>query len=368
MARLRKQSLAWAGLDFVRVTYVLVIVLLAGCERDPGQTRAKQLAKRGIHIQFIGPSEGDPSWPGIVGGARRYAAAIPTVQVASTLVPHEPLADARKALAGALQSRPAAVCLHIAPADVAEPTALNAKLDQIHRSGALIVTIGHPYPDERVFGHVCVNLPESAEFLGNHLRQVARERRSYVLCHERGASETATNCYLRFKSAASQQSDLSLLLEQNTFDPPRDTANVFEETLALFPHAGLVVTLNPTVWLEGQADLVKRLRQRNKEFQFVTLSTAPSLWAELGTPSEPGSAAALVGPIDGDLGYAAAEMAVQTLMSQDKPSKLRWIDAEIVTAKTLPDFARRYSTAANGLDVTVFLPPDPLTTTRPDSE
>lgn len=368
MARHRIRTISATGLGLASLTYTIAIASLTGCERDPNHTRAKQLITRGVQIEFIGPGDKNSSWPGIVGGARRYAAAVPTVRVEATTVPAEPLAEVHKVLAEALRNKPEAVCLYISPADVANPIALQAKLSQIHNSAALIVTIGYPYPDERVFGHVSVNLPGTAEFLGNHLKQIARQHRSYILCHEQGANETATTCYRRFISAASRQPDLNLLLEQNTFNPPRDTAAVLDETFALFPHVGLVVTLNPTVWLESGADLIKRLRQRNKDFRFVTLSAAPQLWHRLGTPSQPGPAAALVGPIDGDLGYAATEMAVQVLMSQNKPPKLHWIDAEIVTAETLPDFARRYRAAANGLDVSEFLPAGLPTTTPSDPE
>jgi len=47
------------------------------------------------------------------------------------------------------------------------------------------------------------------------------------------------------------------------------------------------------------------------------------------------------------------------LLGVERRRSLRRIPCEIVTAETLPDFARRYSEAAGGLDVAPFLPERP---------
>lgn len=356
MTRGRSHGPTAVGMGFAVLAYLIVTASLTGCERDPGTARAQQAVKSGMSIKFIGLCPEDPRWPGITGGAQRYADAVPTVRAEFATLPKAPAASVRGALTEVLKNKPAAVCLYVTARDAADPDTLEGVLETIQRSAALLITVGHQYPDQRVFGHVGVNLPETAERLGENLKQVARTRRSYLLCHEQGASVTATNCYLRFSSAAARQPGLELLEERNAYDSPRDTATVLQEMLSLFPHAGLVVTLNPMVWLEGGTELTQRLRRHNEGFRFATLSTAPPLWGQLGTPSAPGPAAALVGPLDGDLGYAAAEMAVEALMGQDKPTTLRWIEGEIVTAANLPDFARRYSAAANGLDISGYLP------------
>ncbi len=126
--------------------------------------------------------------------------------------------------------------------------------------------------------------------------------------------------------------------------------------LERFPNAGLVVSLDPALWLTPQAGWERDLRQVSGDFRFATLSAAPSLWSRLGTPERPGEAAALVGPLDGEIGYAAVEMAAQLLLGASQIVRERAVPCELVTADNLADFARRYAAAANGLDVQPFLP------------
>jgi hypothetical protein len=67
-----------------------------------------------------------------------------------------------------------------------------------------------------------------------------------------------------------------------------------------------------------------------------------------------GEAAALVGPLDGEIGAAAVELAITGLMQVSDTPRLRTISCELVTAATLPDFAQRYAQAA-GLDPAALL-------------
>jgi ABC-type sugar transport system substrate-binding protein len=251
----------------------------------------------------------------------------------------------------ALDQQPDVVCLFVGDAKLAQ-----ASIDLIASRQTLLVTIGERCDDPRVSGHVGVGLADAAEQLGDSLKLVAAGRQSYLLVHESGRNDVATNCYRRFITRAQWQPDLTLLQAENAAAGSRSPAQLVEEMLARFPHAGLVVTLNPDIWLTARAGWNRELHQLNAEFRFATLSAAPVLWHRLGTPEAPGEAAALVGPLDGEIGYAAVEMACQLLVSPERRVTSRVIPCELVTPERLADFARRYAAVANGLDVSPYLP------------
>lgn len=310
---------------------------------------ASQLANALVVV--IGPAEGHPRWPGICGGARRYLTAVPSLR-AVVAAPSDATSDSLMAtLRPLLDLRPNAVCLFIA-----DPNAAHAAAELILSRQVLLVTMGRRLEDLRVSEHISVDWLGAAELLGESLSSIAGGRRSYLLVHENGRGTEATNCYLRFRSGVAQEYDMVLLQESVAPADGSPPERVVEELLGRFSHAGLLVTLNPDVWLSAGTAWKRELRQRNGTFRFATLGAPPKLWRQLGTPAAPGDAAALVGPLDGEIGFAALEVVVHLIVNPNGRSPGHTIPCELVTAATLPDFARRYSVAANGLDVSFALP------------
>lgn len=315
----------------------------------------------GTLVAVIGPSGAHPQAAGIGGGAARYFRQVPAVR-GFCVEPTDGSATALLATTKrALEQRPAAVCIYIADPELARPS-----IDRIAADQVVLVTMGRRYDDPRVFGHVGVDIPDAAEQLAQQLGEIAGSGRTYLLVHQSGRSDLATDVYRRFILTASRKygrDELRLLKQLPDPDPgktlydTRSQVALVEDLLGLFPHASLLVTLDPEVWLVARAGWERELRALNSGFRFVTLSSAPVLWRYLGTPEQPGAAAALVGPVDGDIGYAAVELAVQSLLAHKSPRTTRSIRCEVVTPQTLPEFARRYADAANGLDVTEHLPP-----------
>jgi ABC-type sugar transport system substrate-binding protein len=323
--------------------YLLVYPLLTSCERSPDNTPNKPHALHDVLIVAVGPGEDDPQWPGVRGGVERLFADIPSLR-GHCVVPHaQTPAALRAAVERALEWKPNVICLFVSDVDAVRPC-----IDLIARRQVMLVTMGQDTGDPRVSGHVGVDLPAAAEQLGENLSRIAAGRQSYVLVHEAGRSETARNCYRRFSAAAQYRYDLTLLKEADASAGARTPAELVEQLLGLFPHAGLIVTLNPEVWLTAPAGWWARLHGFNGDFRFTTLAAAPRLWPRLGTPASPGDAAALLGPLDGEIGYAAAQLAVQLMISTDKPPSSIMIPCELVTADNLADFARRYAAAAGG--------------------
>jgi hypothetical protein len=200
-----------------------------------------------------------------------------------------------------------------------------------------------------VFAHVDVGLARSAELLGENLTAIATDKRSYLLLHGRGANPTATNCYHRFMLTARKQYGMKLLYEESTVDAERTPSELVHELSGRFQHAGLMVTLDPTPWLTSPpADLL------GAEARFATLSAVPALWPALRA----GRAAALAGPLDGEIGALAIEAALAGITESRKPGTVHFATCELVTAESLDNFATRYAGAA-GLDLDELLAPTP---------
>lgn len=301
-------------------------------------------------IAVIGPSETDARWPGLRGGALRYAAQLPVLRVHC----HAPVDATAEALAATvdetLRLRPGVVCLHVDQPEVARAAALRIVADRV-----LLVTVGQVVEEVTAVAHVGIDLPAAAELLGENLERVAAGRQSYLLVHEAGRGTVPTHCYQRFMAKARRQFDVRLLAEGHVTATDGRGERVLEDLLSRYPRAGLVVTLNAELWLRPLPGWEQDLRSLNPEFRFATLAAPPTFWARLGRPGDEGPVAALVGPLDGDLGYAAVEAATDALLHHRQTAP-RIIPCEVVTPETLADFARRYSAAAGGLDVTAYLP------------
>ncbi len=336
------------------MAHVLALAILTACERDPADLDRPVREMRGTLIAVIGPGTDHPQWPGIRGGARRYFDVLPGVR-GMCVAPRQNTGDALfDTMRAVLDQQPAAVCVY-----VTNVALVRASIELAISRHVLVVTMGERVDDPRIYGHVDVSLPEAAELLAKHLQEVAADRRSYLLVHDAGRSPLDTSLYQRFITVARRVDDhVTLLDEVNAAAGFRVQSEVIEQLLRRFPHAGLVITLNPDVWLRSRAGWQRQLRDLNPTFRFATLAAVPALWSHLGTPDRPGEAAALVGPLDGDIGYAAAEIALKGIMTVGERAGSRAIRCELVLPKDLPDFARRYSEAADGLDITPFLTAD----------
>lgn len=311
--------------------------------------------QRGALVIFVGPPDNDVSWQAVCGGARRHTEAVPTARV-EALNPAARTSQARQdVLREALARKPHAICLFVSAADTAQPGELREQLGAFAGTETLLVTIGAKSDDPRIYGHVGVDWPGGAERLGANLTRIAAGARSYILLHADGASPLATDCYRHFASAARREYDMVLLQDRNTANEPSPAHRVIEELLSLFPNTGLLVTLDPQPWLTAPPDWEHHLRTINTRLRFATLSADPPLWRYLGTTAGPGDAAALVGPLHGELGYAAMQMVTQALFSEREKSPERWIACELVMPPDLPGFVRRYAESAGGFDLTPYL-------------
>ncbi len=336
------------------ISYLLAMLIFTGCERQadprnaPGQSSAKIIA-------LIGPEAGNPRWPAIRGGAQAYVASIGTVR----LICEAPADSSASALVNSvehvLRQHPQAIALYVYDSKHAQPAVERIEADQLP-----LITVGAVLPDVLTAGQVRLAPSTAAELLGENLSEIASAAgvKSYLIIHEDGRSETDTDCYRRFTSAAQREVGVHLLEQANAAATPNQSiADHVARLLDQYRHAGLVVTLAPDVWLRPAPGWLARLRASNQNFHFATTSAVPPLWPQLGTPDSPGRAAALVGELDGDLGRYAVRLAVEHLMgSSGGMSTTRRVEPELVTAHNLPDFARRYAEAAGNLDISPYLP------------
>jgi ABC-type sugar transport system substrate-binding protein len=317
------------------LAYLSILAAVTGCDRTPDTPKIGNPPAPGDLIVLIGPPRSDPRSPGIAGGVRSSLAQYPTLRL-ETSTPSDSSADALlRAADRALAMSARAVCLYVGDPAVARPAA-----ERIASSGTILVTMGERCDRVGTFGHVQVDLAGGAELLGKHLAEIAGSKRAYLLVHNQGASDPETHRYERFMQHARRQYQMTLLEERNASETEQPAAELLRAMFRRFRHAGLAVTLNPRPWLESKpAELLGR------DARFATLGAAPPLWPALRS----GEAAALVGPLDGEIGSLAAELALTGLTESRKAGLLRIVSCELVTPDTLDDFAQRY--AAAGIDL-----------------
>ncbi len=342
-ARLGRRSVA-------ALAYLLIPIALTGCKRDPASLVGGTPLPPDALVAIIGPYQAHPNWQGIRGGALRYGQR-PSVNCLAIAPKNGEPAALAAVVDEIIKKSPLAVCLCVEDPDAARPAA-----QRIVRQGILLVTIGRPLEGVSTYGHVDVNWPGAAALLGKNLDSIAAGRRSYVLIHERDKDRNASLCYARFTAGARTRSTLKLLEERNAAGSERSQQELVEELRRKFRHVGLVVTLSSEAWVSLQPWMKLPVENR-----FATLSAPPLLWSRLRS----GEAAALAGPLDGEIGYAAVDLAVIGLMGIPGTPRERTLQCELVTPDTLEDFARRYAAAAN-LDLADLLPLAPAT--RPASQ
>jgi hypothetical protein len=351
----RSRAPARRGFVAVVLTQMLFCTVFIGCEPPPSRLPPKHDAttKRVVAVAAAVPPSG--RWPAIVAGARHYAADIGTLDVVE-VIGGDPNAHVDPGLIEEVVAAGGeALCLFVAARDIAHRQDLIAAVELAHEQNLPIVVMGHRVDHPLVYGQVCADWPQGAEQLADALPEIT-SRRSFVLLHHDGRDELATRCYRRFKTEADTLADMHLLKQVNQAQQKAASTATARSLVALFPNAGLVVTLDDALWMHSERGWFTKLRAINPHVQYVALSSAPQLWRDLGTPGAPGVCAALVGPVEGRLGYEAVRIAWRPLIAEREPDGvLRFIDCELITPETLPDFAHRYAKAAGDLDVRPFL-------------
>ncbi|MBU0638926.1 MAG: substrate-binding domain-containing protein [Planctomycetes bacterium] len=298
---------------------------------------------------LIGPQENDPRWAAIRGGAQRHAKAIPYLTFDYVAPVQSTTQALQDVVSDVISRKPVAVCLYVADPVRARPAA-----ERLFASGISLVTMGVDIPGLTPYGRVYVKYAEGAELLGKNLERIAAGGRSYVLVHANDRSDLATRCYERFMLTARRSAVLTLLEDRTVLEGQDGAAAAVRELLERFPRTGLVVTLTPTPWLETPPTTLPAQRR------FATLGAVPALWPRLRARE----AAALVGPLDGDIGYTAIELALLSLTGEEPAGIVRFVPCHLVTAENLEEFVWRYATAA-GTDLRVFDPP--TSASRPTS-
>jgi ABC-type sugar transport system substrate-binding protein len=235
-----------------------------------------------------------------------------------------------------LREKPFAICLY-----VTDPVAARPIAEQIVAGGPVLVTMGVPLDGIKVFAHVDPCVAKAAELLGENLLKITAGRTSYLLLHDNGKDTLATRCYRRFMGAAGEQYALTLLEQRSAAGSDASPPQTLAQMMKRFHRAGLVVTLSPEVWLTVPPEAVLK-----EQTCFATLGAVPELWPQLRS----GRALALVGPLHGEIGYAALELVSAAFTKSREFGTQRFILPELVTPQTLDDFARRYAAAA-GLDL-----------------
>lgn len=327
-----------AQISLVALAALLPVASFSGCKNDPDGYGAQRALGKGTLVAVIGPSESHPNWPAIGGGAFLAARTLPNVDCFAALPQAGETASSDAFLDRILARNPAAaiICND-------SPTVTGDIVRRLAQAGLLTVTIGARTDDPSVFGHVAVAWPPAAELLGEQLPKLAGDPPnpnlptvgpSYILIHRRSAGGVDAECYVRFAAAVSR---MTLLRAVDVATAGRPAQQVVADLLSTFPSTRLIVTLDPQPWLDLRPRF--KLPEANR---FATLGAAPRLWPRL----ESGEAAALVGPLDGDIGQTAFNLAVSGLMRIPEARRYPMIPCELITPQTLPDFARRYAEAA----------------------
>lgn len=309
-------------------TYLLVLLAITGCERSRYDGEGGGRAPADALIYMIGPPDFDPRWPAMRNAAANFVSETPPLRIATATPTDTSSAALNVVVRKVIGRNPHAVCLFVSdPEHVADAVKLLAD------SPAILVTFGRETPFAAVYGHVDVNWPSAAEALGANLTTLAAGKRSFVLVHERDRSESGRRLYDRFRALADQHYGLTLLAEASRVDGGRSASELVGDLQRQFPYAGLVVTLTPEPWLDLAAPPALAPGQR-----FATVGIVPQLWPALLD----GRAAGLAGPSDGEIGRAAAALAVSGLTQSEGSGVMRVVLSELVTRENLDEFRRAY--------------------------
>ncbi len=327
-----------------------------GCERTPAQRTSIRLPAAGSLVVCIGPDLSRPESAAVRGGVVAQMRTLPSLRLVCD-APHESAGRPLRAVMADLEREPCvAACVWVE--DIAEAT---AALEPLLSRAALVVTMNQRIDDRRVFGHVEADLAGGAEQMGLALPALARGDPGYLLAHEAARGERAATAYRRFERAAQQQASAQRLDEVDlaatdapasaSLYPPSGAEAAIERLVRRFPRTELLISLAADPWTRSRPGWLRELRQSNPGLRVAVLSSAPDLWAGLRS----GYFTALVGPVDGDIGRAAAQLVLDGLMGAEQTGGSRQVPYQLIRAEDLSDFARRYSAAADGLDVRGYL-------------
>ncbi|MFO0838110.1 MAG: substrate-binding domain-containing protein [Phycisphaerae bacterium] len=323
----------------VKWGYVLFLPLFAGCGGAEDAKRLGRLPTSGTLVTVIGPSQDDPAWPATRGGIRRFAEHAEYLRIETMTPSARNVAEKRALFEQELGRKPAAIVLFVTDADVDRRLAERAAEESV-----LLVTVGARLNGVRPFAHVEPDLPALAERLAERLPDIAGEQRTYALIHDRGANEMATRCHDHFMRVARLKTSLVQLAECNAFESNRIADDVIAEFCGRFRHLGLIVLLGATDTPRAASAIGAG------QTRLVVLSATPDHWGLL----ESGKAAALAGPLDGELGYTLARVTAEGLNGDVRPGRTHPVPCEIVTPAELPGFEQRYAEAA-GMELSVLL-------------
>jgi ABC-type sugar transport system substrate-binding protein len=310
-------------------TVSLCLVVLAACDTRK-RPSALQSSKPPQVVALIGPPQSSPQGPAIRSGAEQAAKLLPGVQLVVRTPAAEGAASMQAVVRDVASLNPRVVCLWVSSPEDGTPVA-----KELQSRGALIVTMGTKILDPLYYGHVDANVAGGAEQIGQQLSAIAGQGRAYVLVHESGRNTLATQCRDRFLLGIEHQIGMTLLEEQNATESPLAMREIVEQLISRFENVSLVVTFSPEAWLGPGLPL----GQANR---FTTMPASPALWKHLRS----GKAAALVGPLDGEIGSAAIELASRAIAEDKSRGGIRVVRCEVVTAQNLDDFASRYAKAA----------------------
>lgn len=314
---------------------LLSALVLAGCERQQTPTGARAGVPEQVRrVVLIGPSQFDPQWPAIQGGARVAAASAPFLELDCIAPKSVTEADFAALVDDVLKAPPFAVAL----CTLNRPGAVEQG-ERLHRAGAKLITIGTRLDDAPVYGHVEMDMAGAAELLGGNLPTLLNGQRTYVLVTADDDALAALELQ-RFQSAAGSSFDARQLAE---VAGGQDAAAQLAAALDRYRNTALVISLRPDLWLAQPPPLTL-----NPNGRFATMPAVPGLWKWL----ESGECAGLAGPLDGEAGRLAIALAIEAATRSAPAGQTRVVRSELVTRGNLADFQRRYIAAGN-------LPPGP---------
>lgn len=308
----------------------ILSVCVGACDRAPADPR--EARKSGRHaLAIVGPVASHPAARHYRSAVEAYQRQISSIQAAF----HDPLTDSAESLEQALQAaiatRPSALVVYVGNAAMADAVTAAADL-----AAVAVSTFGPVESSAARCGHVYIDYPAAAELLGRALTTIAGGGRSYLLLHRESAGGAQQRMFRRFIAEA----DRASLRRLDTVDLGQVSGpaarNAVDELLRQFPYATLVVTLDPSAWLEGPE------RAMPDGVRFATLGAFPELWPALRA----GNAAALAGPWDGAAATEACKLAYEWVVGSRTSSHLRVIGSELVTKENLDEFEREYHNAA----------------------
>lgn len=312
--------------------FLLIASVFIGCDRNPGPNAGPSTAaQQSSNVLFIGPAQDDPRAESILGGARRAVRGMSHLRFEFVSPPATDHESHIGLLREALQNGASGVCIFLR-----EPDELLLLADEIRNSAVTLVTIGCRQRGIEPYTHVEIDLPGGAELLSRNLPQLAEGRRTYALVHARSRSDLDRACYERFVSYAPGAASITRV-DARDFAETRETpAAIISHILSDFRSVSIIVTLSPEAWLSTDPPFTLPEGRR-----FVTLGAVEPLWPRLRS----GEAAALVGPIDGEIGAVAMQALLRGIAREQAELPVRIIPCNFVTRENLDAFAEQYRAA-----------------------